>query len=525
MASTFSSNKLYELMATGEKSGTWGTVANSNVFSIIDANLGGRLSVDCSGNSNITISDTQAKNLYHTLTGLLTGSIQYIVPTRGSFYIITNSTTGAFSVTVIQASGTGVVIPQGSTALVFVNPDGTPTVTIPQNYLSALILASALPVASGGTGGITAAAAMANLGTAVTLTAGTGLTGGGDISTSRSFAFANVADKSILANITGGSAVPSANTLTAIIDAVIGSAQGDILYRDAAAWKVLAPGTSGNFLQTAGAAANPVWAAPATVFPVSGTYSKLKITNNAGTPNTKIDLTANAVTISTVGGTVYQNTSVSLTINGAVTGANGLDANDGALAGSAFYYVYVIYNPVSITTAGMISTNSTAPVTLPAGYTAYARFGSVLTDSAVHFHRTLQYGRIVQYVVTGSSPTLFPPVMASGTNGSSYSATNPTYVSVSTTGFIPPTASRINLLVTNNWKNGTLANVMIAPSTSYGGSNNGIIGSVGLIPPVFQGSSATNATSLWLVLEASSIGYVSDNTGAALACLGWEDNL
>jgi len=86
MASTFSPNKLYELMATGDKSGTWGNVANTNVFSVIDTNLGGRLSKDCSGSSNVTLSATDAQNLYHTLTGTLTGSIQYIVPSRGSFY-------------------------------------------------------------------------------------------------------------------------------------------------------------------------------------------------------------------------------------------------------------------------------------------------------------------------------------------------------------------------------------------------------------------------------------------------------
>lgn len=50
-------------------------------------------------------------------------------------------------------------------------------------------------------------------------------------------------------------------TLTAVLDAAFGSAQGSILYRDAASWAVLGPGTSGNFLKTQGAAANPIWAA------------------------------------------------------------------------------------------------------------------------------------------------------------------------------------------------------------------------------------------------------------------------
>lgn len=53
----------------------------------------------------------------------------------------------------------------------------------------------------------------------------------------------------------------TSETLSAAIDAAFGSAQGDILYRGASTWTVLAPGTSGNFLQTQGAAANPIWAA------------------------------------------------------------------------------------------------------------------------------------------------------------------------------------------------------------------------------------------------------------------------
>lgn len=49
-------------------------------------------------------------------------------------------------------------------------------------------------------------------------------------------------------------------TLTALMDAVLGSTQGQVLYRDAAAWAALAVGTAGQFLQSQGAGANPQWA-------------------------------------------------------------------------------------------------------------------------------------------------------------------------------------------------------------------------------------------------------------------------
>ena len=49
-------------------------------------------------------------------------------------------------------------------------------------------------------------------------------------------------------------------TLSAVLDFIGSAAQGDILYRGASAWARLGAGTSGQFLQTQGAAANPQWA-------------------------------------------------------------------------------------------------------------------------------------------------------------------------------------------------------------------------------------------------------------------------
>jgi hypothetical protein len=51
-----------------------------------------------------------------------------------------------------------------------------------------------------------------------------------------------------------------ATTLSSAIDTEFSSTQGTLLYRNASAWVALSPGTSGNFLKTQGAAANPIWA-------------------------------------------------------------------------------------------------------------------------------------------------------------------------------------------------------------------------------------------------------------------------
>lgn len=68
-------------------------------------------------------------------------------------------------------------------------------------------------------------------------------------------------------------------TLSSIIDAALGNTQGDILYRDASAWAVLAPGTAGFVLKTGGAAANPSWV---NVSGVSAVPTIQKFTSGSG---------------------------------------------------------------------------------------------------------------------------------------------------------------------------------------------------------------------------------------------------
>lgn len=69
------------------------------------------------------------------------------------------------------------------------------------------------------------------------------------------------------------------------IPAPAGQAQGDILFFDGTDWDNLAPGTSGLFLKTNGAGANPAWAAPAggMTNPMT-TLADLIIGGSGGTP-------------------------------------------------------------------------------------------------------------------------------------------------------------------------------------------------------------------------------------------------
>lgn len=95
-------------------------------------------------------------------------------------------------------------------------------------------------------------------GTITSVVAGTGLTGG-SASGAATLSFASIASNTLLANTTGGAAAPISTTLNTLLDTV-SSTQGSILYRNAAGWVALSPGTSGQYLQTQGAGANPQWA-------------------------------------------------------------------------------------------------------------------------------------------------------------------------------------------------------------------------------------------------------------------------
>ena len=131
MASTFSSNLKLELITTGEKSGTWGTITNTNLQQLEQA-ASGYISIDvASSNQTLTISNgavSNGKNLYLKLTGTLAANRTVTVPdTVERIYVVedaTSRTTNNYTLTIKTASeGTGQVLPVASTTLIY--SDGT----------------------------------------------------------------------------------------------------------------------------------------------------------------------------------------------------------------------------------------------------------------------------------------------------------------------------------------------------------------------------------------------------------------
>lgn len=145
-----------------------------------------------------------------------------------------------------------------------------------------------------GSTGIDPVAAAINSGTGILVANGAG---------SITVNLAAIADHTLLANISGGSLAPSSTTLTALIDNAIGSTQGNILYRNATAWVVLAPSTAGFALVTGGAAANPSWTSVGAAYTASA-LTKTDDTNVTltlgGTPATAL-LQATSLTLGWTG--------------------------------------------------------------------------------------------------------------------------------------------------------------------------------------------------------------------------------
>lgn len=72
-------------------------------------------------------------------------------------------------------------------------------------------------------------------GTVTNVATGTGLTGG-PITGTGTLSLATITNQRILANISGGTAVPSANTLTGILDSILGTTAGSLITRGASVW-------------------------------------------------------------------------------------------------------------------------------------------------------------------------------------------------------------------------------------------------------------------------------------------------
>jgi len=117
MASSYSTDLKLELQVTGENAGTWGDITNTNLV-ILQQSIAGYSGISIAGgagNTDLTFTNglqSNGKNAVIELTGTITGNRTVTITTasgvKNKVYVIRNSTSGAFTVTILVQGQTGV---------------------------------------------------------------------------------------------------------------------------------------------------------------------------------------------------------------------------------------------------------------------------------------------------------------------------------------------------------------------------------------------------------------------------------
>jgi hypothetical protein len=135
MANTTSANLKLTVQATGENSGTWGQITNTNLL-ILEQAIGGydAVALNATTGATLTFSNgalSNGKNQVIRLTGTITSNVNVVIPDGiEKTYLIENATTGAFTVTFKTSSGTGATWSTTDKGYKIVYSDGTNIVDI-----------------------------------------------------------------------------------------------------------------------------------------------------------------------------------------------------------------------------------------------------------------------------------------------------------------------------------------------------------------------------------------------------------
>ena len=188
MPSTFSPDLRIELMANGDNSGTWGTITNTNLGTLIEDAIAGLANVSVTSAAQaLTVQDgaaDQARCSAFNLTTTTTAAFAAYVPPVTKLYVVKNSsiyTATVYASTVAgntTAAGTGVAIPASRT--VIIRCDGT-NIIDQLDYISGNLTVGGNQAVTGtlavtGTSTFTGSAAFSGVPTAPTAASGTNTT-------------------------------------------------------------------------------------------------------------------------------------------------------------------------------------------------------------------------------------------------------------------------------------------------------------------------------------------------------------
>jgi hypothetical protein len=120
------------LPVTGELLGSWGDTVNQNITSMVEQAIAGLATVNTwvAASSTLTTADgttSQSRCAILECSGAPGAAATVICPAASKIYIIKNSVSGGFAVTLKTSAGTGISVPNGGTALLYC--DGTNVVS------------------------------------------------------------------------------------------------------------------------------------------------------------------------------------------------------------------------------------------------------------------------------------------------------------------------------------------------------------------------------------------------------------
>ena len=132
MATAYTPILQLALPVTGELQGTWGTVVNDNITSMIEQAIAGLATINTWTTASHTLTTangttSEARCAVLECSGAPGAAATVICPASTKLYVIKNSVTGGYAVTLKTSAGTGISVPNGSTALLYC--DGTNVVS------------------------------------------------------------------------------------------------------------------------------------------------------------------------------------------------------------------------------------------------------------------------------------------------------------------------------------------------------------------------------------------------------------
>ena len=125
MASTYSPSLKITLIGDGDQAGIWGQTTNTNLGTLLEQSIAGVATIVMT-DANYTLTNfngvsDEARNAVLVVTGTNTAVRDVIPPVVEKLYTVVNNTTGGFAIRIIGATGTGVTIQNGFTALIYCN--------------------------------------------------------------------------------------------------------------------------------------------------------------------------------------------------------------------------------------------------------------------------------------------------------------------------------------------------------------------------------------------------------------------